>query len=247
MPSPTTSAATVKSLEATAAGVLTSGAQTAASSARPARALSAASVPRARARQWPRTPERPLPVPLGCDPPGWQGLRSRASKSKADTMRPCHGIPVLSSLHSLPLPINCHEFGRPRMLRTWWQNSRGGAPPIESTLSVRSNLCCRIHSWNTSARSGMPTRAISSATRAPCCFRLTVLALRAGHDRGHACGTPVIAFAQGSVPEVIKDGITGFLVRDVDEAVQTIGQLHTGPTRDPPPLRAAILSDPHGA
>jgi glycosyltransferase involved in cell wall biosynthesis len=42
-----------------------------------------------------------------------------------------------------------------------------------------------------------------------------------------ACGTPVIAFAQGSVSEIIEHGITGFLVRDVDEAVQAIGQLHT--------------------
>jgi glycosyltransferase involved in cell wall biosynthesis len=33
-----------------------------------------------------------------------------------------------------------------------------------------------------------------------------------------ACGTPVVAFARGSVPEVIDDGTTGFLVEDVDEA-----------------------------
>jgi mannose-6-phosphate isomerase-like protein (cupin superfamily) len=34
-----------------------------------------------------------------------------------------------------------------------------------------------------------------------------------------ACGTPVIAFAKGSMPEVIADGKTGFLVNSVDEAV----------------------------
>ncbi len=33
-----------------------------------------------------------------------------------------------------------------------------------------------------------------------------------------ACGTPVIAFKRGSMPEVIKDGYTGFLVNNVDEA-----------------------------
>jgi glycosyltransferase involved in cell wall biosynthesis len=37
-----------------------------------------------------------------------------------------------------------------------------------------------------------------------------------------ACGTPVIAFRRGSVPEVIDDGTTGFIVRNVDEAVAAI-------------------------
>jgi len=34
-----------------------------------------------------------------------------------------------------------------------------------------------------------------------------------------ACGTPVIAFNRGSMSEVIKDGVTGYLVSGVDEAV----------------------------
>jgi glycosyltransferase involved in cell wall biosynthesis len=37
-----------------------------------------------------------------------------------------------------------------------------------------------------------------------------------------ACGTPVIAFRQGSVPEVIEDGVTGFIVDDVDAAVKAV-------------------------
>jgi glycosyltransferase involved in cell wall biosynthesis len=39
-----------------------------------------------------------------------------------------------------------------------------------------------------------------------------------------ACGTPVIAWNNGSVPEVIDDGITGFIVSNVDEAVKAIGR-----------------------
>lgn len=33
-----------------------------------------------------------------------------------------------------------------------------------------------------------------------------------------ACGTPVIAFRRGSVPEVLQDGVTGFVVDDVSQA-----------------------------
>ncbi|GIX49481.1 MAG: glycosyl transferase [Candidatus Tectimicrobiota bacterium] len=42
-----------------------------------------------------------------------------------------------------------------------------------------------------------------------------------------ACGTPVIAFPYGSVPEVIDDGVTGFVVPDVDAAVQAVARLDT--------------------
>jgi glycosyltransferase involved in cell wall biosynthesis len=40
-----------------------------------------------------------------------------------------------------------------------------------------------------------------------------------------ACGTPVIAFRSGSVPEVVDDGITGFIVDGEDEAVKAIKRL----------------------
>ncbi|HEX3821375.1 MAG TPA: glycosyltransferase family 4 protein [Candidatus Sulfotelmatobacter sp.] len=40
-----------------------------------------------------------------------------------------------------------------------------------------------------------------------------------------ACGTPVIAYPFGSVPEVIRDGVCGYLVADIDEAVRAIDSL----------------------
>jgi len=40
-----------------------------------------------------------------------------------------------------------------------------------------------------------------------------------------ACGTPVIAFDRGSMPEIIENGKNGFLVNNVDEAIKTVARI----------------------
>lgn len=40
-----------------------------------------------------------------------------------------------------------------------------------------------------------------------------------------SCGTPVIAFNKGSMPEIIQHGKTGFLAKDIDDAVACIQKL----------------------
>lgn len=42
-----------------------------------------------------------------------------------------------------------------------------------------------------------------------------------------ACGTPVIAFDRGSVREVVRDGVTGFVVRTIPEVVRAMSKVHT--------------------
>jgi glycosyltransferase involved in cell wall biosynthesis len=42
-----------------------------------------------------------------------------------------------------------------------------------------------------------------------------------------SAGTPVIAFRNGSVPEVLSDGVTGFIVETVDEAVAAAHRVGT--------------------
>lgn len=41
-----------------------------------------------------------------------------------------------------------------------------------------------------------------------------------------ACGTPVVAFRCGSVPEVMKEGVSGFVVDSIDQAVGAVSRLN---------------------
>jgi glycosyltransferase involved in cell wall biosynthesis len=40
-----------------------------------------------------------------------------------------------------------------------------------------------------------------------------------------ACGTPVIAYRKGSVPELLEDGVSGFVVETIAQAVQAVGRV----------------------
>jgi glycosyltransferase involved in cell wall biosynthesis len=42
-----------------------------------------------------------------------------------------------------------------------------------------------------------------------------------------ACGTPVVAYRGGSVDEVIEEGVTGFIVEDLDQAIDATKRTHT--------------------
>jgi glycosyltransferase involved in cell wall biosynthesis len=50
-----------------------------------------------------------------------------------------------------------------------------------------------------------------------------------------ACGTPVLAYPGGSVPEIVEDGLTGFIVNNEAEAVDAVRRL---PSLSRPQIRA---------
>jgi glycosyltransferase involved in cell wall biosynthesis len=52
-----------------------------------------------------------------------------------------------------------------------------------------------------------------------------------------ACGTPVVAFPEGSVPEIVVDGESGFIVRDEEEMAAAIGRVNE---LDPERCRATV-------
>ena len=50
-----------------------------------------------------------------------------------------------------------------------------------------------------------------------------------------ACGTPVIAYRRGSVPEIIEENVSGFIVDTIDEAVMAVQRV---PSLDRAKVRA---------
>lgn len=42
-----------------------------------------------------------------------------------------------------------------------------------------------------------------------------------------ACGTPVVGFARGAVPEVIEHGVTGFSCNSIDEMIHSVNNIHS--------------------
>ena len=54
-----------------------------------------------------------------------------------------------------------------------------------------------------------------------------------------ACGTPVIAFRRGSMPELIDDGVTGFVVDTVEEAAMAVA---AASSLDRAPIRAQAVA-----
>lgn len=40
-----------------------------------------------------------------------------------------------------------------------------------------------------------------------------------------ACGTPVVAFNRGSMPEIIRDGETGYIVEDIEDAINAVASI----------------------
>jgi glycosyltransferase involved in cell wall biosynthesis len=61
-----------------------------------------------------------------------------------------------------------------------------------------------------------------------------------------ACGTPVLAFRQGCVSEIIDQGVTGAVVGTMEEAVRMLPQACAGSPRCSATLRATIFVRAHG-
>jgi glycosyltransferase involved in cell wall biosynthesis len=62
-----------------------------------------------------------------------------------------------------------------------------------------------------------------------------------------ACGTPVIAYRRGSVPEIIEEGVTGFIVHNLKEAVRAVERLPRLRVALPAAVRGALQRRTHGA
>jgi glycosyltransferase involved in cell wall biosynthesis len=57
-----------------------------------------------------------------------------------------------------------------------------------------------------------------------------------------ACGTPVLALAGGSVAEIVRDGVSGYICRSVAQLGRALGKLHTNPM-NPADLRRYVQAN----
>src|SRR6201987_781479 len=46
-----------------------------------------------------------------------------------------------------------------------------------------------------------------------------------------ACGTPVLAMPGGSVPEIVRDGVSGYVCRTVRDMAKRVGNLNIAPAK----------------
>ena len=99
---------------------------------------------------------------------------------------------------------------------------------MRSTSKPRSSRCFarRAPSWSSSGKSAQEVKddflgnayALLFPIDWPEPFGLVMI-------EAMACGTPVIAFRNGSVPEVMDDGVTGYVVDTMEQAVQAVGRI----------------------
>ena len=62
-----------------------------------------------------------------------------------------------------------------------------------------------------------------------------------------ACGTPVISCPRGSLPEIVRQGVDGFLIKSIDEGCEAVAKLGTHrPRRLPAPRRAGVRARGRG-
>ena len=54
-----------------------------------------------------------------------------------------------------------------------------------------------------------------------------------------ACGTPVIAINRGAVPEIVRDGITGYIVKNEKEAIKAVKKIYSMPEDEYTKMRQA--------
>ena len=184
--------------------------------ARPARSAGpGAALPRVpRTCRWSRSPTRsaqPLP-----------GRELAGDRLPRAARRSVAAAPAPRRLPRVPRPHLAGEARRPRDR----DRARGCGMPLKiaakvdahgpaTTSRARSSRCSTTRWSSSSARSARTRRTRSSAARAALLFPIDwpepfgLVMIEA-----MACGTPVVAFRCGSVPEVMRDGVTGFIVDD---------------------------------
>ncbi len=134
-------------------------------------------------------------------------------------------------------PSGCRSGSPPRYLERRRPTSRRSWS--RRSTARRSNSSAK---WTTSASSRS-----SPEPQLSCFLSIGLSRSVSSMIEAMACGTPVIAYRSGSVPEVIEDGVTGFIVDNEEQAIKAVKEAGRLDRRqDPRPLRGAFRRQSDG-
>jgi len=123
----------------------------------------------------------------------------------------------------------------------WRQTTMGSR--LSGNLHPACRATCRrslrCAAWETPVVTTRSAAEPDSGSVAPVGFRLGRRTVRCGAT---ACGTPVLGDRRGAPPETVDQGVTGFLVDEIDSARAKLGRCQQSPSIDDAPLVIALCA-----
>jgi len=160
--------------------------------------------------------ERPYEEDATIDGRVWEALHIAHALSRSADFDLIHNhldwLPLaLSALVRTPMVTTIHGFSSPRILPAYARSASAFVSISDADRVRYLGSVGREERADVLGAAGCLLHPIAFAEP----FGLSVV-------EAMLCGTPVVAYDRGSMPEIVDDGVTGVLAHDVDSAVGAV-------------------------